>query len=92
MEAAAFALFYRYSDRKMKSIFARSYNSKELAKDRNCLRFQVLHNVLLFQKSLLLFFVLLLFVILAVLGLRCCAWAFYGCGERGLLFVVEHGL
>ena len=27
------------------------------------------------------------FVFLAVLGLRCCAWAFSTCGERGLLFV-----
>ena len=29
---------------------------------------------------------------LAVLGLRCCAWAFSSCGEWGLLFVVVHGL
>ena len=25
---------------------------------------------------------------MAALGLRCCAWAFSSCGERGLLFVV----
>ena len=29
---------------------------------------------------------------LAVLGLRCCTWAFSSCGEWGLLFVVVHGL
>ena len=42
---------------------------------------------------------------MAALGLRCCAWAFSSCGERGLLFgvarrlpiavtspVAEHGL
>ena len=29
---------------------------------------------------------------MAVLGLRCCTLAFSRCGERGLLFVVVHGL
>ena len=29
---------------------------------------------------------------LAALGLRCCAWAFSSCSERGLLFVVVHRL
>ena len=29
---------------------------------------------------------------MAVLGLHCCAWAFSSCIERGLLFVVVHGL
>ena len=29
---------------------------------------------------------------LAVLGLRCCTWAFSSFRERGLLFVVVHGL
>ena len=29
---------------------------------------------------------------MAVLGLCCCARAFSSCGERGLLFVVVHGL
>ena len=32
------------------------------------------------------------FFFLAVLGLRCCAWAFSSCGERGLLFIVVRGL
>ena len=27
-----------------------------------------------------------------MLGLRCCTQAFSSCGERGLLFVVVHGL
>ena len=29
---------------------------------------------------------------LAALGLRCCAWAFSSCRERGLLFVAVRGL
>ena len=37
-------------------------------------------------------FIYLYFLFLAALGLRCCARAFYSCGERGLLFVVVHGL
>ena len=28
----------------------------------------------------------------AVLGLCCCAWAFSGCGEWGLLFIAVRGL
>ena len=32
------------------------------------------------------------FFFLAVLGLRCCVWAFSSCGERGLLFVAVDGL
>ena len=41
---------------------------------------------------------LFIYLFLAALGLRCCAWAFSSCGERGLLFiavaslVAEHGL
>ena len=34
----------------------------------------------------------LYYLFLAALGLRCCAWAFFSCGEWGLLFVVVHGL
>ena len=37
-------------------------------------------------------FLLILFIYLAALGLRCCARAFSNCGERGLLFVVLCGL
>ena len=33
-----------------------------------------------------------IYLFLAALGLRCCAQAFSSCGERGLLFVVVHGL
>ena len=29
---------------------------------------------------------------MAVLGLCCCAPAFFSCGEQGLLFIVVHGL
>ena len=29
---------------------------------------------------------------MAALGLRCCAWDFSSCGERGLLFVAVCGL
>ena len=39
-----------------------------------------------------LFFDAHIFSFLAVLGLRCCAWAFSSCGEQGLLFVVVRGL
>ena len=35
---------------------------------------------------------LILFIFLAALGLRCCVRVFSSCGERGLLFVVVHGL
>ena len=34
----------------------------------------------------------LFFFFLAALGLCCCTWAFSRCGERGLLFIVVHGL
>ena len=29
---------------------------------------------------------------MAVLGLRCCAWAFSSCGQQELLFVAVRGL
>ena len=29
---------------------------------------------------------------MAALGLRCCAWAFFSCGQQGLLFTAVHGL
>ena len=47
---------------------------------------------------LLLFFIFIfldfffLIIYLAVLGLRCCAWALSTCGEQGLLFIVVCGL
>ena len=33
-----------------------------------------------------------IYLFLAVLGLRCCVWAFSSCSERGLLFVVVRRL
>ena len=33
-----------------------------------------------------------IYLFLAALGLHCCPRAFSSCGERGLLFVVVHGL
>ena len=33
-----------------------------------------------------------IYLFMAVLGLRCCAWAFSSCSERGLLFVAVRGL
>ena len=42
--------------------------------------------------SLVFVFYFIYLFILAVLGLRCCARAFSGCGEWGLLFVAVCGL
>ena len=36
--------------------------------------------------------VFIIYLFLAVLGLRCCTRAFSSCGERGLLFVAVSGL
>ena len=38
------------------------------------------------------FFKRFIYLFLAALGLRCCAWAFSCCGERGILFVAVHRL
>ena len=38
------------------------------------------------------FYFIFIYLFLAALGLRCCAWAFSSCGERVLLFVAAHGL
>ena len=40
----------------------------------------------------LLIIIIIFLKFLVVLGLRCCARAFSGCGERGLLFIVVRGL
>ena len=45
-----------------------------------------------FGKDSLFFFNELIYLFWAALGLRCCAWAFSGCGERGLLFGAVRGL
>ena len=46
------------------------------------------------NKSILYFFYINVFIYLfmAVLGLRCCTWAFSSCRELGLLFIVVRGL
>ena len=41
---------------------------------------------------LILFIYLFIYLFMAVLGLHCCVWAFSGCSEWGLLFVVVRGL
>ena len=47
----------------------------------------------LYKAVLLLFFFFYKFTLfLAVLGLRCCAWAFSSWGEQGLLFVAVREL
>ena len=49
--------------------------------------------MIFFFNKLSCFFLILLFILfLAMLGLRCCAWAFSSCGKQGLLFIVVHGL
>ena len=37
-------------------------------------------------------FIYFIYLLLAALGLRCCAQAFSSCGEQRLLFVVVRGL
>ena len=45
-----------------------------------------------FVFNVFFFFYKFIYLILAVLGLHCCAWDFSTYGERGLLFVAVHGL
>ena len=45
----------------------------------------------MFAKSFM-YLLFYLFLFLAALGLRFCAWAFSSCGEQGLLFFVVCGL
>ena len=52
----------------------------------------VVYIFLAFSLFLKIYFLNLLNLFLAVLGLRCCAQAFYSCGEQGLFFIVVHGL
>ena len=42
--------------------------------------------------SAFIYFYKFIYLFLAALGLRCCAWAFSSCGERELLFVEVRGL
>ena len=46
-------------------------------------------NCCLFFSFLFYFFLFYLFIFLSALGLRCCAWAFSSCRQRGLLFAVH---
>ena len=45
------------------------------------------HHELFFFK-----FIYLIYLFLAALGLRCCAQAFFSCGEQGLVFTAVRGL
>ena len=51
----------------------------------------VFFNIYIYIFNLFIFYFIYLFI-LAALGLRCCAWAFSSCCERGLLFVAMHRL
>ena len=44
-----------------------------------------------FNSKLLFIYLFILYLFLAVLGLRFCARAFSSCGKRGPLFIVVHG-
>ena len=56
--------------------------------------FLVSNFILLWVENIfyLFFFFFIFFLFLAVLGLRCCVWAFSSCGKRGLLFAAVLGL
>ena len=51
-----------------------------------------MNNQIFFSSRIFFKINLFIYLFLAALGLRCCAWAFSGCGERGLLFVAVHVL
>ena len=51
-----------------------------------------LKNKKIIYQFLLPYFFKEIYLFLAGLGLRCCAWAFYSCNERGLLFISVLGL
>ena len=44
------------------------------------------------ERPTLFIFYKFIYLFWATLGLRCCAWAFSSCGERGLLFIAVRGL
>ena len=69
-------------------------------KNYNCFIFQM-NLVLYYYKvcyfsnvntDIYLLFYLFIYLFMAALGLRCCAWTFSSCSERGLLFFVMRGL
>ena len=49
---------------------------------------------MLISVFIFLFFLIneFIYLVLAALGLHCCAWVFSSCGEQGLLFVAVRGL
>ena len=66
---------------------------KELTINVNC-QISWQENFLQYPLIILFFFLIiyLIYLFLAVLGLRCCTRAFSSCGEQGLLFVEVHRL
>ena len=54
--------------------------------------FDPLHCFSILLVFLFFFFQKDIYLFMAALGLRCCAWAFSSCSERGLLFVAACGL
>ena len=49
-------------------------------------------HLFIFKTMCIFFFFKFYYLFLAVLGLCCCTWAFFNCGEQGLLFIVMQGL
>ena len=64
----------------LKQIFADSENGVALKSPKQPFKIPPLPSFTLKKNKFIYLF-------LAALGLRCCAWAFSSCGERGLLFV-----
>ena len=44
------------------------------------------------MRKLFFFLILCIYLFLAALVPRCCAWSFFSCGEQGLLFLAVRGL
>ena len=65
----------------------------ELFQCKNLFNSQPSESLEFFHSSTILtFFFFYKLLLLAALGLRCYAWAFSSCGERGLLFIAVRGL
>ena len=65
----------------------------------NCIGIEIKMKIMKYDVCLPRFFLFfcfsgffIIYLLLAVLGLRCCAWAFSSCGEWGSLFVAVRGL
>ena len=65
--------------------------SKTCVKDIHCSKGLEIIYLFIYLKIYVSIY-LFIYLFLAVLGLRCCAWAFSSCGERGLPFVVVRRL